>query len=161
MIPNEIPLEELMPQVDLSRFMSAMNQTVITPDFIITIITPFLKKYWRFDSISKQWYNFDNQVWKPEDSVLSDLIQANLQLRGQLMPFNPQQIDKMHLTAFANQMKDRMQQSGKLIIKPDQWDQHLDLLNTPVGIAHLPTGEISPHDGEKLLTNLSGFAPLD
>lgn len=39
------------------------------------------------------------------------------------------------------------------------WDAHPLLLNTPGGMVHLETGEVSPHDPKRMLTQLTAASP--
>ena len=39
--------------------------------------------------------------------------------------------------------------------RADEFDADPDLLNTPSGVVHLPTGEVYPHDSDQLLTKIT------
>lgn len=47
----------------------------------------------------------------------------------------------------------------RLASRPSDWDQHIWLINTPGGIVDLQTGEISRHDPNLLLTQMTTASP--
>jgi P4 family phage/plasmid primase-like protien len=42
----------------------------------------------------------------------------------------------------------------------DEWDSDPDLLNTPDGVVHLPSGDIQPHDQGLKITRITSISPL-
>jgi putative DNA primase/helicase len=146
---------------DASLFVTANKRMVIGPDLIIAIMTNFWRKWWRFDAIEKQWYNYDGQIWKPKNVILGDLIKSILQIRPGLADFDLMQADKVHAPSCAKQIKDRLEQHEPIVVCPEQWDQQLNCFNTPAGIINLSTGVLTPPDSDLLLTMVSGYTPLD
>ncbi|MFF4653714.1 phage/plasmid primase, P4 family [Streptomyces sp. NPDC001380] len=110
------------------------------------------------------WMRWSGIRWErsPQQTVIEDVRQfllesVNDQLRAPDTDWRKRQelmslLSKSRITAVVELCK------GVVQVRDDQFDTQPDLLNTPSGVVHLPTGGVRPHSPRYYLTKVTAVA---
>ncbi|MCL2461383.1 MAG: phage/plasmid primase, P4 family [Defluviitaleaceae bacterium] len=131
----------------------------------------------RYSEINKSWFYYDGRKWRQDvdggvrrmiDAVVEDM-RHDLELYTENPPEDVpiDEIEKQFMkhikasrsnkgkTAMVNESKHRTP------VTPDMFDRRTDLLNVTNGLLNLRTGELAPHDREKMITMIANAEYTD
>jgi P4 family phage/plasmid primase-like protien len=106
-----------------------------------------------------RWMLWDGRVWRRDNTLrVYDLIRKTIRAIG---PESPDERVRAKLAAASTvaAIEKLVRSDRRHALEADNWDANPWLLNTPVGIVNLETGEMGPHDSAHLMTKCTAVAP--
>jgi P4 family phage/plasmid primase-like protien len=114
------------------------------------------------------WLGWDGQRWQIEEGAAVRAAKTTIRRIYHEAGSDPDPDKRAALAKHAGRSEASSRVAGALSLAKHEpalsvevgaLDAHLDELNTPGGIVDLRTGELSPHDPERLHTKVAGAAP--
>jgi P4 family phage/plasmid primase-like protien len=106
-----------------------------------------------------RWMLWDGRVWRRDNTLrVYDLIRKTIRAIG---PESPDERVRAKLAAASTvaAIEKLVRSDRRHALEADNWDANPWLLNTPVGIVNLETGEMGQHDSAHLMTKCTAVAP--
>jgi P4 family phage/plasmid primase-like protien len=106
-----------------------------------------------------RWMLWDGRVWRRDNTLrVYDLIRKTIRAIG---PEAPDERVRAKLAAASTvaAIEKLVRSDRRHALAADNWDADPWLLNTPVGIVNLETGDMMPHDPARLMTKCTAVAP--
>lgn len=114
---------------------------------------------WRHTAAWGQWHHWDGQRWaRDETGAIRELARQTAR-KAALGLEKPADARRIASSKTISSLLGISACDPRVAVRAADWDAHPMLLNTPKGLIDLATGEVAPHDPEKLLTQVTAASP--
>lgn len=131
----------------------------------------------RYSYVSRKWFYYDGRRWSVDDTGVikrmgDEAVEAVKRERDIFLDALPMDadiaeagkaFDKFVKSCRSNKSKTAMLKEAEhhRPVKPDMFDRHPHLLNTPNGTVNLTNGELAAHDREQYITKITNAEYTD
>lgn len=113
---------------------------------------------WRHISVWGAWLHWAGTHWKKDETVLVREVVRQV-CRGAAAGVRSNDARRIASDKTIAAVMRVAAADPAVAVRASDWDAHPMLLNTTTGIIDLETGEIGPHDPERLLTQITNTSP--
>jgi putative DNA primase/helicase len=113
---------------------------------------------WRYISVWGAWFHWTGTYWQKDETGLVREV-VRLICRGAADGLRANDARRIASDKTIAAVMRVAAADPAVAVRSSDWDAHPMLLNTTAGIIDLETGEIGPHDPERLLTQITSTSP--
>jgi putative DNA primase/helicase len=119
---------------------------------------------WRYDTKTRQWYQYENGIWRPDPTVIHDIRDITFAMSRRILASvagrdGAQRSRALESAGTYASVRNILQSSRIMAVDPKSFDRDRHLFNTPDFVVDLRTCQFLDHSPSLLMRHMASVSP--